>query len=110
MGNEEKVAKYIEIARVKLVQLEFAQGEHKDVLFSEARDALLLAEHITPGSGAWTLACISARVGSEALCERWLQRAVKRGMMPSKAEIKSSPYMVNVIRKAWFEKIIENLS
>ena len=106
---EPEAAALIKTAEAKMLQAEMARGPHRDVLYSEAKDALLCAEQLDAGSGAWKLSCISARLGQEKLCKRWLERARKRGTLPGRDTIEKSPYFAESRKLAWFKQFLKSL-
>ena len=102
-------SEHVEHATVLMMQAELAHGEARRDLLDEATDVLLRAERVDPGIGAWQLACIHARQDNRELCERWLVRAHKNGLLPKREEILASPYFADTRIRAWVRRIIDKL-
>ena len=106
-GKQEEVARMLQFAEVQMLQAEMAPTSTREALLHEAKDALIRAEHLAPGSGAWKLACINAYTGKTKLCRQWLKRARNAGTLPPSAELKKSPYLEKVRDQKWFKKLLE---
>jgi hypothetical protein len=105
----EDVQRFLDHADVKLLQADFASGEARTALLDEARDLLILGEMRHPGSGAWRLACVSARMGQEKLCLKWLERARKTGTLPAKEIVAGAAELEAVHDKHWFKAFVREL-
>ena len=103
-----EIKKHIRLAEAKMMQAELSQGPRQELLYAEAKDELIRAEHILPGSGSWKLACICARQGQERLCQKWLERAGKAGALPSRDTLMKSPHLSTVKNKRWFKRLVKN--
>ncbi len=84
-------------------------GSESDLMLAEARDALIHAETLRPGYGAWRLACLAAHTRSHELCERWLRRAHQHGMLPEVEKLDTDPYLRFVRDTHWYRDFIESL-
>lgn len=78
-------------------------------LLIEAEDALLKAESLMPGSGAYNLSCVYARMGNETECRRWLERASAIGKLSTKEHMTVDPDLDNVRESQWFKDFLEKL-
>ncbi|NIA13837.1 MAG: hypothetical protein GWP08_07125 [Nitrospiraceae bacterium] len=107
MSSEET---HIQHAEVKMMQADFVEGHEREILLTEAKDDLLRAEHAAPGSGSWRLACIGARLGQEALCRKWLERARKAGTLLPRAELAKHHYFADVRDRPWFAALLRDLT
>lgn len=103
---EERVKRHIQFAEVQMLQAEQVPPTTRDSFLDEAKDALIRAEHLIPGSGAYRLACINARVGKTKLCREWLERAKKAGTLPSSKELNAAPYLKDVRGQKWFKRLL----
>ena len=75
----------------------------------EARDALIRAERLAPGRGAWDLARINARLGKGDLCRKWMERALGAGVSPSREAIAQDGYFERVRGQKWFKRLLTKL-
>lgn len=99
----------IQFAEVQMLQAEFAAGHERAVLLHEAKDALIQAETVAAGSGAFLMACVHGRTGSESLCQRWLERARDAGRLPARDAIETSAHLRPFIERDWFRAWIDTL-
>lgn len=99
----------IQFAEVQMLQAEFAAGHDRDVLLHEAKDALLHAETLSKGSGAFLMACVHGRSGSESLCQRWLERARDAGRLPARDAIEKSAHLRPFRERDWFRAWMDTL-
>jgi Tfp pilus assembly protein PilF len=91
-----------------LLELAKASAEASDVnRFLAAREKLLKAEEGRSGSGAYNLACISALMGSEEECRRWLLVARKAGTLPSADHLRRDPDLLSVRSLPWFADFLQ---
>jgi hypothetical protein len=111
MNNLHQTAHHcVQHADVKLLEAALAiEEEVRAFLLDEARDHLMRAESLQPGSGAWRMACLSARQGRAPLCQQWLQRAHKYGALPARDEVESCSDLALVRHEEWFVAIVNNL-
>jgi hypothetical protein len=107
---EAAVTRYLEHAQVQMLQAGMAQGGDRESLLDGAKDGLIRAERLRPGSGAWLLACISASSGNGDLCRKWLERALKYGTLPGPAELAQSAYLEGVRGQKWFKILLRDVS
>lgn len=103
------VQQKIQFAEVQMMQAQLAQGPARMAMIIEAKDALIAAEKLEKGSGAWNLACLSAHSGSEDLCRKWLERAKRASTLPQASEIQANPYLQPVTAKKWFRQFLDSL-
>ena len=106
----EAVARHLQHAQVQMFQADLAQGPDKADLITAAKDALICAERLQPGSGAWQFACISASTGNGKLCRQWLERARKYGNLPGPDILDSAPQLAKVRGQKWFRRLIKDLA
>ncbi len=99
----------IQRAQTAMLQAEFAAGHERETLYLEAKDSLLRTETLSPGRGAWLMACLNVRMGSPALAQKWLERAHSAGALPARADIVGSAYMTGLRGHAWFEEFVARL-
>ena len=100
----------VQHAEVKLLEAAMAPEETRAPLLDEARDHLMRAESLHPGSGAWHLARLSARQGRKPLCQQWLQRGHKHGALPPREEVEQCADLASVRRDKWFKALLKELS
>ncbi len=62
-----------------------------------------------PGSGSYNLACVSALLGDDPECRKWLKQSQKSGNLPSIEHLQEDPDLDSVRKKDWFKKIITSL-
>jgi len=100
----------VQHAEVKLLEAAMAPGgDLRAHLLDQARDHLMRAESLQPGSGAWRMACLSARQGRKEPCQQWLQRALKHNALPPREEVERCADLVPVRREKWFKALLEAL-
>src|SRR5690606_1512625 len=93
----------VQHADVKLLEAALAfEEEVRAYLLDEARDHLMRAESLHPGSGAWRMACLSGRQGRAPLCQHWLKRAHKHGSLPARDEVENCADLAVVRHERWF--------
>jgi hypothetical protein len=101
--------KSVEHAEVLLFQASMAEGPERTALLAEAKDALIRAETIEKGCGAWRLACISALEGNAHLCKGWLERARAMGTLPERSVVESEPCLNRVRSAKWFKRFLNDV-
>ncbi len=97
-----QIEQFLKHAEAQMMQAEFADTEGKEALFVEAKDQLIRAEKIMPGSGAWLMSCIHARTNNGEMCVRWLERARKSSMLPDTETILNHAHFSEVVTEKWF--------
>lgn len=100
----------IQRAETTLLQAELAAGADREALLQEAKDILIRAESMSPGSGSWFMACVNARMDNVPLCQKWLERAYAAGALPTRDEMSKSPYMSRVRDERWFQRLLSRLN
>jgi hypothetical protein len=98
------IEQHLQHAEAQMMQAEFAEGDAKITLFQEAKDHLIRAERVMPGSGAWLMSCIHARLNNGEMCIQWLERAKKASMLPHPKDIQSHAHFRTAINQPWFVK------
>ena len=101
----EDAGHWLRYGEAKMLEAELSPEADKELLFLEARDALIRADKLEPGRGAWKLACISARLNNAKLCRKWLERAQKYDALPPSDELRNSPYLKSVQNQKWFKAL-----
>ena len=81
-------------------------GLEVERMLKEAEGKLLAAEEIKNGSGAYILACLSARRGNAGACQSWLRRAKDHGRLPDKELLLRDPDLAAVRDEAWFQAFL----
>jgi len=100
----------VQHADVKLIEAAMAAEEElRAYLLDEARDHLMRAESLHPGSGAWRMARLSARQGRKPLCQQWLERARKHDALPAREEVEQCADLAFVRREKWFKALLNAL-
>lgn len=99
----------IQYAEATLLQAELSGGPEREALLQEVKDALIRAESVEPGSGAWLMACVNARLDNAPLCQKWLERAHAADALPSRDAMLSSPYLKPVRDQKWFQRFLKRL-
>lgn len=97
-----QIEQYLQHAEAQMLQAEFADVEVRDALYHEAKDLLIRAEKILPGSGAWLMSCMHARTNNGEMCVKWLDRAKKASMLPDVDTIKSHAHFSGALKQQWF--------
>jgi len=85
------------------------EGEDARALLERAEARFLAAEGQRPGSAAYNMACVEARLGDEAACLRWLEKAQRHGLLPDRKHIETDPDLEAVRGAVWFEPFLESL-
>ena len=108
-GNARQQAEnHVQHAEVQMLQAGMAAGPERQALLAEAKDALIRAERLAPGSGAWKLACIHAWAENADLCRQWLERARNAGTLPRADEIAGDPHFAKVRDKKWLKPFLSD--
>lgn len=97
-----QIEQFLKHAEAQMMQAEFADAEGKEALFHEAQDHLIRAEQIVPGSGAWLMSCIHARLNNGALCVKWLDRAKNSSKLPDTETIQNHAHFAQAKGERWF--------
>lgn len=101
-AETEQIEQFLKHAEAQMMQAEFADADGKEALFHEAKDHLIRAEQIMPGSGAWLMSCIHARANNGALCVKWLERARKSSTLPDMDTVLNHAHFSKVVTEKWF--------
>ncbi|PCJ59165.1 MAG: hypothetical protein COA73_09235 [Candidatus Hydrogenedentota bacterium] len=102
-SDEKQVKQFLQHAEAKLLHAEFAPPEAREEIWHEVKDALIRAEKIVPGSGAWLMACLHGRQQNPEMCRKWLERAKKHGALPDGVTIQSNPHLKLFHDSDWFQ-------
>jgi hypothetical protein len=103
-GNEKQIKQLLQHAEAQLLQAEFAPPVARDAIWHDIKDALIRAEKIAPGSGAWLMACVHGRQNNAEMCRKWLDRAVKYDSLPDKEAVQSNPHLKPFREEDWFRQ------
>jgi hypothetical protein len=76
--------------------------EDAATLIREARSVLLRVEQVSPGRGAYDLACLSSRNGRLADARHWLEKAKKYGELPDISDVVTDTDLVPLHSTQWF--------
>ena len=85
------------------------EGEDEDRLFAESKKKFLSAESISPGSGAYNLACLCALQNEENECREWLEKCLKLGQLPTYEHMAKDPDLDSVREQEWFKAFLKKL-
>jgi len=80
-------------------------GHHVRGLFAAAAGFALELESVSPGLGAYNLACIAALRGDERGCREWLQADQRRHADSTRAWVDSDTDLDPVRSSEWFKKM-----
>jgi len=81
-------------------------GKEANQLLAEAKEQFTKAELLSPGSGAYSLACWSALHNEEEQCKHWLYKSHTLGMLPSCQHLSNDPDLHNVRSCIWFKEFL----
>ena len=71
------------------------------------RRARATLQRVVPQTmAAYNLACVSARLGDEEACRRWLQEGQRAGTLPARQQILDDPDLESVRQQKWFQALI----
>jgi hypothetical protein len=104
--SQSQARRRVQHAESMLLQADFAEGAQREGMLTQAKDALIEAERMAPGVGAWMFACFHAYLGNLALCKKWLERAARYDQLPSKDHVANSPYFKRYRDSKWFRRIV----
>jgi len=93
-------------AAILFAQAMRASGEERLGLLREAREGFLASESREPGSGAYRAACVSARLGEEDECRKWLEQSREPGILVTRDELAEEPHLESVRDQDWFQALI----
>jgi tetratricopeptide (TPR) repeat protein len=119
----EASAKYAEALRLKpdyaealynwgvalSAQAKTKAGEEADLLFREARKILRKAESVSPGSGAYNLACVAALEGDPGEAIRWLRAYVGAGERLTRTRLRADGDFDSIRNQAEWASFVESL-
>ena len=91
-----------------VAQAQQKSGDEANGLFKLAREKLIESESLSPGSGAYNLACFSALKQPEE-CRRWLFESLKHHAIPSKQHLLSDPDLESIRDLDWFEELLSQV-
>lgn len=103
------IEQMLQHAETMMMQAEFADAEARPQIYQEAKDELIRAEGVMPGSGAWLMACLHARQDKGDLCLKWLTRAHNTQMLPDLATIQNHPHFKNAVTQEWFVQWLDSV-
>ena len=81
------------------------KGENKTRLIVEAKEKCLKAELIKTGVAAYNLACLSALLGDEIECRKWLETSDKAGTLGTREKAMNDPDLESMRDKEWFKQL-----
>ena len=84
-------------------------GDEANGLFKLAREKLIESESLSPGSGAYNLACLSALQQQPEECRRWLFESLKHHAIPSKQHLLSDPDHESIRDLDWFKELLSQV-
>jgi hypothetical protein len=76
----------------------------------QAREKLLEAERLRPGSGAYNLACVAALLGDATEAARWLELLESMGQRPSVEKMAAEKDFARVRDQPEFASFLESLA
>jgi hypothetical protein len=85
-------------------------GERSREMFELGKQKASEAERIKPGSGAYNVACASARLGEEEECRKWLETSLEHGQLPKRSHLEQDPDLESVRDTNWFKALLEKAS
>ena len=80
--------------------------DERRATLSDADDAARRAERLSPGAGAYNLACIAALRDDPEECERWLRAALRHGTLPGEAHLLADADLASVRDAPWFRAFL----
>jgi hypothetical protein len=83
-----------------------ASGQERLGLLREARQNFAASESAEPGSGAYRAACVSARLGEEDECRKWLEQCREPGILVTRDELAEEPHLESVWDRDWFQALV----
>ena len=78
-------------------------------LLNIARQKCIQAESISPGAGAYHLACIASRERDEKACQMWLEKSRNAGLLPNQDHLIADSDLENVQNSLWHKAFIDSL-
>jgi tetratricopeptide (TPR) repeat protein len=88
-------------ARAKLTS-----GTAAEVLLREAEEKYAQAEEISPGKGAYNMACIRALQGDAEGARQWLQASADAGLLPSVEHLGADADLDSLRASGWFQEFL----
>lgn len=82
----------------------------KSSLMKQAEEVLRVADMISPGVGAYDLACIAAQEEDEIVCMKWLERSKKYGTLPDPQYIATDEFFHKVRNCERFKEFLNQLN
>jgi hypothetical protein len=82
-------------------------GEEVQALYAIARERLLEAEGVMPGSGSYNLACIASLCGQPEACRHWLALCAEKEQLPVREHIDQDSDLDPVRVLDWFKDITQ---
>ncbi|MCX6831874.1 MAG: hypothetical protein NT028_07015 [candidate division Zixibacteria bacterium] len=84
-------------------------GEKRNELLTAAEDKCNQAESLSPGSGAYNLACVASLRGRPDECRKWLEISREAGELPRKEKLKKDIDLDPVRELDWFKAFMAGL-
>ena len=83
-----------------------AEGAERVRLLQEARNKYAEFESRRPGSAAYDLACVAARLGEPDQCRQWLEKSREPGIRISADRMAGDPAVASVRECDWFGRLL----
>jgi hypothetical protein len=81
------------------------KGDQRIGLLMEAKEKFLVSETFEPGSGAYRLACVCARLCEDEECRNWLEQSREPGILVTRDEMLEEPHFELVRERDWFQAL-----
>jgi tetratricopeptide (TPR) repeat protein len=94
-----------------LILMKQAMGKPDDLahkLLEEAREKLLLAERVAPGTATYDVACVHVRLGQETEARTLLEQLRDGGILPTKEELLADPNLLSIQQLPWFRSLLQS--
>lgn len=90
-----------------ITQARTKSGAEAEALLAEAETKLRQAEALTPGGGAYNLACVAALSDRADDCRSWLETARQNRRLPDRAHLEADHDLDPVRDLGWFQALLD---
>jgi len=85
-------------------------ADDAEPLYTGAREKLMRAEQLSPGTGSYDLACLCSLLGEENDCLEWLQKSLGTGTLPNPEHLSTDSDLDRVRDCDWFKQFLTRVT
>ena len=107
--NDNNYSTYDHWGLALLEQAKRSSGVSTEKLFTQAKQRFLRCEKITPGKGAYNIACVNALQGNEVQAREWLEKSLRHKTIPNRQHLESDSDLNSIRDFMWFNEILSQI-